>query len=194
MFNLARRICVFPLFKFLHMKRIILFILISISINSCKKVDEFTQFNIDYTVNLAFNSSLPIAVPVDISIPPQETNSSTTFESNDTRKDKIEQINLTKMYLQITSPPSEDFSFLDEVEIFIKANGLSEISLAFKKDISNSIGNYLELTVNGNDFKEYIKKDSFEIRVRAVFDEQVLNDTNVKCYMRFFVDARVLGV
>jgi hypothetical protein len=176
------------------MIRFFLIILLSISINSCKKVDKFTQFNIDYTVNLAFNSGVPINVPIDILIPPKETNSSATFEANDTRKDKIEQINLTKMYLQITSPPNEDFSFLDEVEIYIKANGLSEISLAFKKDISNSTGNYLELTVNGNDFKEYIKKDSFEIRVRAVFDEQVLNDINVKCFMQFFVDAKILGV
>ena len=98
------------------------------------------------------------------------------------------------MYLQIESPSNADFSFLDEVEIFIDADGLSEISLAHRYNISNNIGGYLELGVNENDFKEYVKKDEFTLRVRAVQDEQILQNIEAKCFMRFFVDAKILGV
>lgn len=161
---------------------------------SCKKIDSYTQFNIDYEVGLVFQSGSPISVPFNISTPPQETNSTGKFQANDTEKDKIEEIKLTKMYLQIESPSNADFSFLNEVEIFIDADGLSEISLAHKYNISNNIGGYLELDVNENDFKEYVKKDEFTLRVRAVQDEQILQDIEAKCFMRFFVDAKVLGV
>ena len=161
---------------------------------SCKKVDSFTQFDIDYDVNVIFQSGSPLSVPFNIATPPMETNSTGKFAANDTDKDKIEEIKLTKMYLQIKTPQGADFSFLDEVEIYIDADGLSEISLAHKYNIPNNIGDYLELTVNENDFKEYIKKDEFSLRVRAVQDEQILQDIEAKCFMRFFVDAKVLGV
>lgn len=165
-----------------------------LSFTACKKVDKLTQFDIEYEVGLVFNNTSPISSPFSIATPPQETNASSEFESNDTRKDKIEQINLTKMYLQITNPPSQDFSFLDEVEIFISAEGLSEISLAYRENIPNNIGSYLELNVNGNDFKEYIKKDKFTLRVRVVQDEQIFQDVEANCYMKFFVDAKVAGI
>lgn len=141
-----------------------------------------------------FGTGSPINSPFSINTPPQETNASAKFEANDTRKDRIEEINLAKIYLQITDPQNQDCTFLDEVEVYINGDGLNEISLAKKQNIPNSIGNYLELNVSGSDFKEYIKKDTFTLRVRVVRDKQIFQDVEADCYMRFFVDAKVLGV
>lgn len=160
----------------------------------CKKIDALTQFDIDYDLQVFFPSNSLINSPFNISTPPQETNFGGEFESNDANKDKIEEVKLKKMYLQTVSPEGKRFTFLDEVEIFVKADGLSEMLLASKYDISDNIGDYLELNPTENDLSEYIKKDKLSFRVRVVQDEQTFQDVEADCKMTFFVDAKVLGV
>jgi len=160
-----------------------------LQLSSCKKL---TQFEMDYEQTFNFESSSPVSVPFNISIPPQETNSTSEFEENDTRKNKIEEILLTKMYIEIIDPPEKSLSFLNEIEVFINADGLDELSLAIKEDIPSNIGNYLELDTSNENFDEYIKKDTFSLRIRTIYDEYVLEDLEAKCFMTFFVDAKVV--
>lgn len=105
----------------------------------------------------------------------------------------MEEIILTGLKLTIDSPINKEFDFLKDVEIYIDAEGLPELLLAAKNGITNSVGNEIELDVSNEDFKEYIKKDKFSLKMRTVTDEQLTEDVHIKSRSVFFVDAKLVG-
>ncbi len=173
-------------FKFLFIGLVLLSL-------GCKKIDQFTQFNIEYNESVVVPSSTGINLPFNILAPDVETNSESTFAINDTRKDLIESILLTQLDLTLTAPSNEDFSFLKSVEIFISSDGLSETRIAWQENIQDNVGNVLNLVVGNDDLKEYIKKEKFALRIRTVIDEILSSDHHIDVHSVFFVDAKILG-
>lgn len=161
-------------------------------LTSCKK-GGFTQFDMDYEASVVIQNGTGVSVPFTVLTPDIESNSESEFEVNDTRKDKIEEIRLTKMRLEITSPPGMEFDFLKDIELFISADGLDEILLAYIYDMDNSVGSSINVTCSESDFQEYIKKDKFKLRVRTVSDEYNLSDVEIKIFSTFNVDAKLIG-
>jgi hypothetical protein len=159
----------------------------------CQKIDQLTQFNMEYDETIVVPSSTGINLPFNILAPDVETNSASTFAVNDTRKDLIESILLTQLKLTLTSPPNEDFSFLESVEIYISAEGLNEIRIAWQDNIQSNSSNNLDLIVGNEDLKEFIKKDKFALRVKTVTDEVLSSDHEIDLHSVFFVDAKILG-
>jgi hypothetical protein len=117
-----------------------------------------------------------------------------TYQSNNTAKDKIEEVTLKELVLTIKTPAGEDFSFLEEVELFIKADGLPEVSVASKNPVPAGSDNTLTFDTSEEDLSEYIKADEFTIRVRTVLDEVISVDHEVEARMVFRVDAKILGI
>ena len=162
--------------------------------SGCKKIDELTQFTMEYEQNVTIPSSSAVDLPFVVVTPEMSTNAESTFSNNDTKKELIEEIRLTQMTLTLEAPSEEDFSFLKSIEISIDADGLDEIVIANKSEIPDNIGNKLELDVINKDLKEYIKKEAFRLRITTTTDELLSSDHEVKVYSAFFVDAKVLGV
>lgn len=160
---------------------------------SCKKVDKLTQFEMEYNETFVIPSTVGIDLPFNVMSPDITTNSQSTFEVNDTKKDLIEQIMLTQLDLTLTGPSNSDFSFLNEVRIYISAEGLDEVELASKTDIPDNIGKELSLDPSGADFQEYIKQDQFDLRLYTVTDQIITSDHTLDMKSVFFVDAKVLG-
>ena len=175
-------------------KTIALFLLVFFTFSSCKEIDKLTQFNIDYSSTITVNSTFGIDIPFDIYTPNISTNSENTFEVNDTRKDLIEEILLTELKLTIESPASQDFDFLKSIEIYISAEGLDEIKIAWKDDIPQNGLKTIELEKTGNDLKEYIKADEFQLRSHTVTRHLISTDTDIEINSVFFVDAKILGI
>lgn len=159
----------------------------------CKKIDRLTQFDMDYDESVVVPSSTGINLPVDILTPDVETNSESTFASEDTRKDLIEEIRLTTMNMTITSPTNSDFSFLRSISVYISADGLSETRLAWKDSVPASTGPALTLDVTGGDLKEYIKKENYTLRVHTITDELISADHHIDIHSVFFVNAKLIG-
>ena len=160
---------------------------------SCDKIDELTKFNMDYDTQVTIPSSAGINLPFDVLTPNTETNSESKFESNDTRKDLVEEIKLIKLQLEVTSPSDADFSFLESIEVFISAEGLDEIQIASKTDVPEASA-ILDLEVVDIDLKEYIKKDSYNLRLNTITDEAMSTDHTIDVQSTFFVDAKILGL
>ena len=159
----------------------------------CKKFDEKTQFEMDYNQTVVVPSSTLIDLGINLFTPETETNSESTFAINDTRKDKIEEIKLKEMTLNLTSPSGADFSFLESIRIYINAEGLGEKEVAWKSPVPETTAGTLTMDVSDSDFKEYIKKDEFSLRVNTVTDETLGSDHEIEVASVFFVDALVLG-
>ena len=162
-------------------------------VSNCSKLDELTQFNIDYDTQVTIPSTTGINLPFDVLTPDTETNSESTFQLNDTRKDLIEEINLTKLQLVITSPSDADFSFLESIEVFISAEGLDELRIASREEVPETAST-LDMDVSDADLKEYIKKDSYSLRLNTVTDEAISQDYEIDVNSTFFVDAKILGL
>lgn len=160
----------------------------------CKEVDELTQFSLDYNSEITIPSSTIIDLPVDILTPDVETNSSSKFENNNTNADLVESVYLTEMDLTITSPSNTDFSFLESIEVYIVAEGLEDVKIAWEDNVPKNTGDKLVLTTTEKDLKEFVKKDVFNLRVKTVTDEAITKEHTINAYTVFFVDAKVLGI
>ena len=175
------------------MKKIaILSLGIAMAISGCKKAEELTQFDIDYTTTVTIPSTTGVNLPFNIYSPDMETNSSSKFESNNTRKDKIESIILKKMELVIKSPSNGDFDFLKSIELYIDADGLDEKKIAFKNPVPDGSGKTITLDLSGDELKAYILKANFSLRVNTVTDEVISNDHVIDINTTLFVDAKLL--
>jgi hypothetical protein len=81
----------------------------------------------DFNQTVVIPSSTGISLPLDILTPALETNSESTFEINNTSKELIEEIRLTSLTLNLTSPSSADFSFLESSSVYIKSPGHTDV-------------------------------------------------------------------
>ncbi|OFZ66389.1 MAG: hypothetical protein A3D92_24170 [Bacteroidetes bacterium RIFCSPHIGHO2_02_FULL_44_7] len=172
--------------------RFLLILSMALPLLGCKKVDKLTQFEMEFDETLVIPASSGINLPFNVVSPDIETNSESTFEVNDTRKDLIEQIKLRTLNLVVTSPSNSDFSFLKAIHIYISADGLSEIEIASKENVAENT-TVLSLDVSDADLKEYIKADQFSLRLNTETDEVMTSDHHIALHSVFFVDAKILG-
>ena len=170
---------------------LIIFVLIP---SSCKKVDKLTQFTMPYDASVTIKSTTGINLPFDLLTPDITTNSESTFSLNNTRADLVQQIKLTKLTLTVSSPANGDFSFLKSIAIYISAGGQSETKVAWYDNVPASPGKTIELQTTDTDLKDYIKQDSFTLRLSTVTDKLLTTDHTINIHTEFFVDAKILGV
>ncbi len=172
-----------------------LFIILALMVfDACEAIDKLTHFKMDYDETISIPSTIGINLPFNLFTPNITTNSQEVFEINDTRKDMIEMIQLTEMEFEIITPEGEDFSFLTSIEVYINAEDLEEVNIAWNTNIGEDPGGTIQLETSNDDLKEYIKKDSFNLRVKTVTDEIILTDHEINVHSTFFVDAKILGI
>ncbi len=165
-----------------------------LSFSSCNQLDKLTQFDMSYESSVTIPSTAGVDLPFNLFTPDITTNSEQKFSVNNTKKDLIDEISLKSMELQITAPGDGTFSFLKSVDIYIKADGLSELKIAWKDNIDTSAGNLIQLDTSNDNLKDYILKDSFSLRVQTVTDELINQDYDIKVTSTFHVNAKILGV
>lgn len=175
------------------MKNLLLAGAILLGLASCNKLEKLTQFDMNYTETVTIPATTILNLPFNLDDQEIESNSESTFESNNTNKDLIEKIVLKKLEIEHKSPSSGDLSFLKSISVYIEAEGLAEIRVAWKEDIDNSVGKTLELETIEEDLKEYVKKDNINLRVNTVTDESLSQDQILDINTTFFVDAEILG-
>jgi len=171
------------------MKKILIFFLAVFMLTSCKK--KLTQFYIKYNSTVTVPSTFGQFVPFSVNTPEMTTESEQKFEVNNTSKDRIRSIYLNDLVLTITSPSNEDFSFLNEVEVFISSPLHNEQQVASKLSIDNSIGAQLVCDVQDVDLQNYIKDENFTLRLKTITDETIAQNVDIDVYTRFLVDAKV---
>ncbi len=174
-----------------HLVKNLLFIaFIGLTTIGCKK--KITQFYVDYNSTVVIQSSFGQMVPFSVMTPEMSTNSEAEFESNDTRKDRINSIYLKDLILTIESPSNETFSFLNSIEVYVSSPNTAETKVAFKNPVPSSNSKTLVCDLVDKDLQEYIKDDRFSIRVKTVTDETIPQDVTIDVYSNFLVDAKLI--
>ena len=163
-------------------------------LGACQKVDKLTQFHMNYTSSVTVSSGIKVNLPFDMMTPDVTTHSESEFTVNNTRKDLIQEIRLTKLTLQVTSPATADFSFMKSIHIYLNADDLGETEIAHLDNIPDNAGRQLTLETASDDLQEYIKRDKFTLRVEAVTRKIPAQDVDIDVDSQFWVNARILGI
>jgi len=174
-------------------KLITITMVLALSLAACEQVDKLTQFEMDYTTSFTIPGTIGMDVPFDLRTPEIQTNTEEQFSGQDTREGLVEEIVLREMDLSIQSPSDGDFSFLNGLTIFLSAEGMEEVKVAWKDSIPEDPGSTLELETASADLKEYLFKDQFQLRIQSRTDEIIDQDHEVQVESIFFVDAEILG-
>ncbi len=173
--------------------KFLLFVTLAFAFNSCENLDKYTKFNLDFTQQISIEASTAINLPFNFPTPPVTTNSESAFKSNNTNKDLVEKIELTKLQLTVLSPAGEDFSILKSIEVFINSPGLSETRVAWLNNVPVSQST-IQLDVSNSDLKDYIFADTFSLKVTTVTDELNTRDYQIEIKSTFNVNAKILGI
>ena len=157
-------------------------------ITSCNVIDDLLTFTIDTQTTFKIASGFPIGTAINVITPDVTTNSSSTFENNNTKADLVKDVKISELKLTITDPSNRSFSFLKSIHLYISTDANDEIELAYLDDI-NSTSNILNLTCTSQSLDKYIKAPSYKIRAKAVLKESLTQDITVKSDMKFRVTA-----
>lgn len=161
---------------------------------SCDRLDELTMFNIDYTTNFTIQATTLLGTPFDIVTPETTTNSEAEFENNNTNTDLVESIKLTELTLNLQTPESGDFDFLNDISIFINAEGQEERLIASRTNIPEDGSRVLQLDIEDTELREYIREESYTLRTETTTDQTIESDHEIEIFTRFRVDAEILGL
>jgi len=173
-------------------KLLILTTLLFLGLVSCEKIDNMTQFHVNYDANLYIPDNLPTDTLIHLEessmiILPED------YEVNTTTKDLLENVELKELIIK-SNDSIVDFDFLTDIEIYIQAVDLPKIRIAWKNDIPNGLGNELELETLSDNVSEYLKADRVMISADIKTDEELAEPLSVNVYFDFLVDAKVLGL
>ena len=160
------------------------------SIFSCKKIEDLFPFTINVENNFTVPASGPLNIPFDILTPQVTTNSSQQFQNNNTDVNKIRDIKLKKVDLQIINPPGKTFSFLQSVHIFISTDASDEIELAYLDNISTSATS-ISLNTTSVSLDKYVKAPSYKLRTKIVTKQTLTQDVEIKNLCQFQVTANL---
>lgn len=162
-------------------------------LNSCDDLDKYTKFDLNFTQEVTIKASTSVKLPFNLPTPPVSTNSESAFKTNNTNKDLVEEINLTKLQLKVLSPAGEDFSILKSIEVSISAAGLPTEKVAWLDAVPTGQSTIL-LDVSSTDLKDYIFADEFTLNVNTVTDEMNTRDYQIEIKSVFNVNAKLLGI
>ncbi len=155
---------------------------------ACDTIDDLLTFYINEEETIVVESNFPIGMVAlaPVTIP---TNSEETFRNHKTRAELVKDVTLNKLTLSIPDTTSgADFDFLNSIEIYISADGLDEVMIAFLEEVPFN-ENQLNMLLTNAKLDEYLKKDSYTIRTRAELRNTVVKDININAAMRFKVTA-----
>ncbi len=171
----------------------ILFVLIII-FSGCKLIDELTHFDIDYNYTFTLFSFGGLNPNLDILTNDVENSTESTFENNDTRKDLVERATLKKFNVTIIEPIDADFSFINKVDIFVRTEALPEKLIAWKDNISDTVGNNLKLETTSSNLRKYLISDEIRVRLKTTSSEPLIEDLQLDLKSTVEVDAKILGI
>lgn len=144
---------------------------------SCKKVNEATEFDIDYTSNVSVPAAqIIIGVPVDFESPDFETGVADRFASEKTTRELVDEIVLTKFNITALSG---NLDYIKSISVYIKAEGLSDVLIATKSNIpagSTSIA----ADMTGANIKEHVFKDKVRFRATITTNPGITQDQTLK--------------
>lgn len=169
----------------------VLFVSVLVISVSCDKVEDLLTFPIRHETTFTIESASPLNVPLPIPLPDVTTNSSQTFENNNTRADLVKDIRLEDLRLTIDSPAGKNFNFLKSVYVYISTSSSPEIQLAYVENVPMNV-TQVDLMPTGERLDSYVKASSYKLRTSVVTREALTQSVDIRVNLEFKVTAKPL--
>ena len=160
---------------------------VCLSVFSCEKDEipeiipyEETHFVITEPITFEIPSVVGLNLPFQIPFLDVSMDFSTDAENTNPHIDLVRNITLRDFIITITSPQGQDFDFLNDIEIYVSTDVLPEIKVAHHYNVDDDIGSVLHLVPEGGILDDYLKSDSFDLRVELVADQLIFADLTIE--------------
>lgn len=161
------------------------------TLSGCNLIEDLIKIPITINSELTIPAGTGAGVLVNVFANEQQTNIEEEMTLNDSRKDRIKTVELRKCVLTVTAPSGADFSFLNDIEVYLSDDDLGDLKIASRYDIPDEIGDELTLDVSHADVADYLKKESIRLKTSVTTDEVLLQNIDINIYTRFRVTADI---
>jgi hypothetical protein len=158
---------------------------------ACDDVEKLLTFYINHQATFQVESTAPLNLPIIISTPDITTNSSQTFDNNNTSASHVKDIKLEEIKLTVTNPTDKTFSFLKSVKVLISTDQNNEIELASQDDIPTT-ATTITLVPTSAKLDTYIKASSYKLKTSIVTREALTETVDIRADLKFKVTATPL--
>lgn len=168
----------------------VLAILLSLfSCGALKHVTFYENFNETATV-----PQLKLTNATDTFVTPSfPTNIESQLQANNTSPNLVQSVELQTMTLSITTPPGQNFGFLQDVRVFILTDSLPAVEIANKYNIS-STNDTLNMNVDDVQLKPYLLSNSFQMKFITTNSTATTATMTLNVFLRFQFQANLLAV
>lgn len=174
--------------------KLILVLSVLLFLSSCKLIDGWTHFEIKYSSSVTLPQDLNVNQSENVYPDQIAADLENEVESEGYNPDKIESVELSKLYLNIDYPSNVDFSFLSSGELFMSAADIPEKRVAWIDNVPVSPGDRIKLKTTSSDLKKYLKKDVVTLRLNIIINNGISTDYIIGIDSEFLVDVKILGI
>jgi hypothetical protein len=158
-------------------------------IGSCRKINEATQFSIDYSTTLSVPAaSIIVSNTQEFVTSETATGTADRFKSEGTSQDLIDEVVMTQFRI---AADSGNLDYLRSVSIYIRGAGLSDVLVAQKNNIPAG-STFVQTDMTGANIKEHIFKETIRYRVVITFNAASTQDHNLKLDQTVLVKGKLL--
>ncbi|MBB6609824.1 hypothetical protein H7F15_02125 [Pontibacter sp. Tf4] len=163
-------------------------LLLIVAASACDSLDERFVFYINKKADLQVTPGTPVGTVTELGPTTIVTNADTTFMQNHTRAELVQDITLDKFGLTIADTVVREFGFLESVDVYMSAEELDEVRVAFLERVAEN-DTILTLNLTNTKLDEYLKKEAYTIHTRARLRKAVPKDLKLEAEIRFKVIA-----
>ncbi len=157
---------------------------------SCEKIEDAISFGFNIRNDFTLPPNIPINTPFNLPGIPMDYNADGTFEQNNTKAELVKEIKLDYFKLTITEPVGQDFTFVKDVELKLNKDGVGEKLIAWKYDVSEDVGQVLDLEVTPDALDAYLKSnEGLTMSLRVTTDKLTTKEVKISSDIRVRVKA-----
>jgi len=174
------------------MKKILIFSFLFLSLVACEKIDKNTQFSINTEASFEVPANMTTQTPIELTAIPLVIDSQ-IFEDYKTSTDLIDKATIKNIELQIANPQNADFDFLTDIELYIEADNLPKIRIAWRNNMQNDQLQSFNPEYLPDNLSEYIKNNHLKMSLVLLTDEVLQQPVQFKVKTGFYIDAELIG-
>jgi len=159
----------------------------------CQKITNLLSFSVNDSTSLTIPASATVAGAV-LSLPgsPMQSTAQSTYQNNNTSAQYVQNVTLDQLTLTTTNPSSQNFDFLQSINIYISTdtNSSDKVLLASLNPIPKG---QTSITLNpaGNQLDKYLKASSYTLTTQAQVAQPLRQNTDIRADSRFNVHANI---
>ena len=168
-----------------------------LSLASCDKINQDTQFSTDYIATFIIPADEPVQQPIDLDEVTIQIDNQ-IFENYHASKDLLEEASIKSINLQINPKLNDgldlkNLDFLTNASLYIQAEGLPKVRIAWVDNLIDSGTVSIDMDYLRDNLSEYFKKDQLQLSLTVytnkILTQQVIVDINIELNLM----AKVLG-